>query len=298
MGPSQPAPSTKPKIIVAMPAYNEEKYIGTMVLRARQYADQVIVLDDGSSDNTAAVAGLAGATVIQHQENKGYGAAIQSIFTEVKSRNPDVLVLIDADSQHNPDEIPSLIKPLSDGYDMVIGSREMQKDKIPRYRRIGQKVLLHSTRVLSGENLTDSESGFRAFSRKAIAELKLEENGMAISAETVAAAARNGLKIAEVPISINYTRDGSTLNPVQHGLGVLVRIISMISERRPLLTFGVGGVILLVAGIITGIRVVNMLSVSGVLPTGTALVSVILIVVGAFSVFTGIILFVLSRRRR
>jgi len=112
-----------PKIIVALPAYNEEKYIGSVVLQAKKYANEVIVIDDGSTDRTAKIAKLAGATVIRHGENKGYGSAIQSILTEAKERATDILVLLDADSQHNPDEIPSLTKAISEGYDLVIGSR-------------------------------------------------------------------------------------------------------------------------------------------------------------------------------
>ncbi len=87
--------STRPKIIVAMPAYNEEKYIGSLVLEAQQYAGEVVVVDDGSTDRTSKIAKLAGATVIQHGENKGYGAAIQSILAQAKKRDSDLRVIRD-----------------------------------------------------------------------------------------------------------------------------------------------------------------------------------------------------------
>jgi len=199
---------TKLKLIAAIPAYDEEKYIGTIVLKTRQYVDEVIVVDDGSTDSTSSVASLAGATVIRHDKNKGKGAAIQSILAEARKKNPDILILLDADFQHDPDEIPILIRPIiSDGFDLAIGSREQQRGKIPRYRRIGQRVLSYFSRILSKEKVIDSECGYRALSARAIAELKLRQKGFAIETEMIAAATEKGLKITEVPISAIYTKD-------------------------------------------------------------------------------------------
>ena len=288
---------TNPRVVVAMPAYNEERYIGTLVLKARKYTDEVMVIDDGSIDGTAEISRLAGAKVISHSKNKGKGVAVQSILREVKKKIPDVLVLLDADSQHNPDEIPRLIKPVLEGYDLVIGSRKDTKKSIPFYRRIGQKILLHSTRILARNRISDSESGFRAFSRRAIAELKLSQKGFAIESEMIADAEEKGLKITEVPISVKYTKDGSTLNPIRHGLGVITQIMVMISERKPLFFFGILGGILTIAGFIAGIRTLEILRDVGVLPIGTVMLTVLFFIVGVFCIFTGIILHTLSRRR-
>ena len=286
------------KIIVGMPAYNEEKYIGSIILQARQHAGEVIVVDDGSTDNTVRISQLAGATVIKHLDNKGYGATIQDILIEAKKRNPAVLVILDADSQHDPNEIPVLVEAVFNGADLVIGSRKILKDKIPAYRKIGQKVISYLSRSLSGKKLSDTESGFRAYSSKALDVLEPKEKGMAVSAEIISEATKKGLKITEVPVSIIYTGDGSTLNPLIHGLGVFHRILVMISERRPLLFFGAFGCISLILGVVAGIMVVQTLQTNQYLSMGTALLSMLFITVGMLSIFTGVILDVLVNRLR
>ena len=288
--------SARPRIIAGMPAYNEAPYIGSLVLQAREYADEVIVADDASTDYTAKVAELAGATVVRHVENRGYGSAIRSIVAQAKKQNADILVILDADSQHSPEEIPSLIKAVSEGSDVVIGSREMQRNVIPPYRRLGQRVLARLTYIASGKKLSDTESGFRAYSKKAITMLVLKEKGMAISSEIVSEAITRGLKVTEVPISVTYTKDGSTLNPVRHGFEVLHRIMVMISERKPLLFFGLFGGVLMVLGTVAGFGVIQSYYNSSIFAIGTALVTILLITIGMLSIFTGVLLNVLVRR--
>lgn len=292
---AEPKPNERPKTIAGIPALNEEKYIGTVVLKTRQYVDEVIVVDDGSTDQTADVARLAGANVIQHTQNRGYGASIQTLLAEAKKRESEILVILDADFQHNPADIPQLVDSISDGFDLIIGSRRQQRENIPRYRRIGQRIISAFTRGLSGEKVYDSESGFRVFSQKAIATLRLQEKGMAISAETIGEAARRGLKIIERPISIRYTADGSTMNPVVHGVTVLTRIVFMISERKPLVFFGTSGILLFGLGIAVGAWVLDIANRGEGIALGTALVSILLIIAGMLTLFTGIILHVLAR---
>jgi glycosyltransferase involved in cell wall biosynthesis len=294
---TQATQGTKPRVLAGIAAYNEARYVGSIVLQAREYVDEVIVVDDGSTDNTSGVAELAGATVVRHTENRGKGAAIQSILAEARTRNPDVLVLLDADAQHDPNEIPALIKPISEGFDLVIGSRQAQEGKTPRYRRIGKEVIFRSSRLASGTNVYDSESGFRALSPKAINELDLKANGFAVESEMITFAADKNLKITEVPISNIYTKDGSTRHPIRHGIDVLGRIIVMISERRPLFVFGVAGGVLLVIGLIFGFRVINVASATGQLAVGSAVLTALFIITGILSIFTGIILNALTKRK-
>jgi glycosyltransferase involved in cell wall biosynthesis len=285
------------RIIIGMPAYNEAKYIGSLVLQVKRYGGEVVVVDDGSTDATASIARLAGAAVIRHEHNQGYGSAIQTLLNEAKQRDADILVILDADSQHDPDEIPRLVEGIKGGADIVIGSREMQSNKIAGYRRLGQKLLSRMTGFASKKKLTDTESGFRAYSRKAINSLELKETGMAVSSEIIAAAASRGLKIAEVPISVAYTDDGSTLHPVKHGLGVFNRILVIISERRPLLFFSLFGGISLAIGLAAGATVIWIFYFgANALATGLAMVSILFVTIGVLTVFTGIILNVLTKR--
>ena len=291
-------PDKKPpgKVIVGLPAYNEERAVAGVVLQAKQYADMVIVVNDGSVDNTARLARLAGAEVVEHEVNKGYGAAIQTILSEAGRRDADILVIIDADAQHDPNEIPRLIDAIKAGSDVVIGSRESQKDVIPGYRRLGQSVLAKFTNIAARQNLSDTESGFRGYSKKAIAEMELSQQGMAISAEIISEASKKGLKISEVPITVSYDDVTSSQNPVLHGLGNLSRIFFFISERRPLLFFSVIGGILLLLGIVSGIGVLQIYYGSNVFATGNALLCMLLVTVGMLCIFTGVILNAITRR--
>ena len=217
------------KVIVAVPALNEEVAIGSIVLRARQYADEVIVIDDGSKDNTAHIARLAGATVIPHPKNEGKGAAIRDAFMYARTNNADVLVLIDGDGQHNPDEIPQLIRPiLNKEADLVNGSRFLKDangngngNHVPKYRRVGQEVLTMATNTGTKQNITDTQNGFRAFSRKTFNCFSFKQNGMAVESEMLMDAAGANMTIKEVPIDVRYDVKGSTYNPVTHGVGVL-----------------------------------------------------------------------------
>jgi glycosyltransferase involved in cell wall biosynthesis len=219
------------KVLVALPAYNEAKYIADLVRRSQEHADEVLVVDDGSTDDTTYCANTAGAIVLRHTVNKGYGSAIQSILAEARRRNPDVLVILDADTQHNPEEIPRLVSPVAEGScDLAIGCRN-SKD-IPVFRRVGGRVLGTATRFLSGSKVVDTQCGFRAYSKAAVAWIRPQEKGMAVSSEIVSEATRYGLRIMEVPISVRYTADSSTHNPIAQGFYTLWRLLVIAAKRR------------------------------------------------------------------
>ncbi|MDY6930798.1 MAG: glycosyltransferase family 2 protein [Halobacteriota archaeon] len=217
------------KTIVAMPAFNEEGLIAEMILGAKKYSDEVLVIDDGSLDRTSEIALENGAWVIKHEKNLGKGAAIQTILGEVRRRDVDILVIMDADGQHDPNEIPDFLKSINcREADLVIGTRFMGRNCIPTYRKLGLRVMNFTTRIASGLDVVDSQSGFRAISKKALNKLTLFENGFAIESEMIVDASLKGLKIKEIPISCRYDVDGSTLNPLTHGVKVMSGIIKMI----------------------------------------------------------------------
>jgi glycosyltransferase involved in cell wall biosynthesis len=282
-------------VMVGIPCYNEEVAIGSLVLRASQYVDQVVVVDDGSTDKTAEVARLAGAHVLVHDANIGKGAALRDLFAYATQSGFGIIVIIDGDGQHNPDDIPKLLDPLlRDEADVVNGSRYLdgKVGSTPRYRRFGQVVLdgvIHFG-LNGGVTITDTQSGFRAFSTKTAPFFKFHSDKLAIDSEMLMDAANAQLRIKEVNIGVRYDVGCSSKHPVSHGLQVLTGVLRSIEFKRPLLAFTVPGLILVAvaAGIATFV-IRDFLRV-GYVVLGPTLLMLLLMLVGTFLVFTGIIL--------
>jgi len=269
--------SAHPTIMVGIPCYNEEVAIGSLVLRASQYADHVVVLDDGSTDKTAEVARLAGAQVLVHDVNIGKGAALRDLFAYATQSGFGIIVIIDGDGQHNPDDIPKLLDPLlRDEADVVNGSRYLSGEagSTPRYRRFGQVVLDRVIHLgLNGDvTITDTQSGFRAFSTKTAPFFKFNTDKLTIDSEMLMDAANAQLRIKEVDVGVRYDVGYSSKHPLSHGLQVL------------------GGAI--AAGIAA--FVIQAYFIVGHVVLGPTLLMLLLTVVGTFLVLTGIILHSLS----
>ena len=290
-------PLTHPKVIAAIPCYNEDRFIGSVVLKAKEFVEQVIVVDDGSTDETARIAEAAGALVVKHEVNKGKGMAMNTAFHWAKENSAQALVLLDGDGQHDPAHIPAILKPVLEGKaDVVLGTRFLNmKSDIPRYRTIGQRILTLITNIGSGVKLTDTQSGFRAFSRKSIETLSFKQKGLGdVECEMQFLIKENNLKVVEVPITVIYD-EGAKRNPVAQGMGNIKSVLNLIGEKRPLFFFGLSGLISVVLGLIAGARVLHVFTTGGSIATGTALVSVLLLTIGIFSIFTGIILNILTK---
>ncbi len=243
-------------IFAVLPAYNEELVIGSIVLRTKQYADHVIVVDDGSSDRTAEVAKLAGAEVIQLEHNTGKAYAILLGLRRARETRCTAAVMLDADGQHDPKEIQRVAGMVSAGKaDLVIGSRFLERNgEIPAYRQVGQKILDLFTNMGAKTRVTDSQSGFRALSCQALDNLDFRSDGYNIESDMIAHFSAIGLSIMEVPISVNYdVPNKHKKHPVTHGVGVLNRLVNLIGYRRPLLAFGIPGLLLIIGGMIAEI---------------------------------------------
>jgi glycosyltransferase involved in cell wall biosynthesis len=288
-----------PKVVVCIPAYNEAKYIGIIVQNALKHANEVIVCDDGSSDNTTMLAREAGAVVVNHPKNRGYGMSIRTLFQKALERKADIIVTIDADGQHDPEQIPTIIEPiLKNGFDIVIGSRfiDGQYDlSIPFYRSFGIKTITKFTKHASYKNLTDAQSGFRGYNRHALESMNLSEEGMQISTEILLRAGSNKLSITEVPVKINYdVENASTHNFLSHGMSVLFSVIQFISFRHPLLFYGLPGIALLA---ISGYFVYNALelfSATRFISINMILLSITATIIGIILLTTGNILFTIT----
>jgi glycosyltransferase involved in cell wall biosynthesis len=220
-------------VAAAIPAYNEASSIEAIVQAVRSSVDQVIVVDDGSSDETAAIAARAGALVLPHPTNRGKGIAMQTALAWARSQEDlEILVFVDGDGQHEPADVPRFVAAVRAGSDIVVGSRFLGTSNVPLYRVFGLHVLSASARLGSGIALTDSQSGYRALSRRAIQEMRLREPRFAIETEMQFEAARSGLSMAEVPIAIRYTGPARR-SPVAHGVSVLLDTIRLTAARRP-----------------------------------------------------------------
>ena len=185
--------------------------------------------------------------MIRHEKNLGYGSAIRSIFLKAKEMNGDILVTFDADGQHQVEDILKVTNPVQDGNaDVVIGSRFLEREisKVPEYRKFGIKIITKITNASIKENLTDSQRGFRAYSKQVLSDISLTEKGMGISTEILIKASAKGMKIAEVPIKILYEGETSTHNPVSHGTSVVLSTVKFTSIEHPLKFYGIPGIII------------------------------------------------------
>lgn len=281
----------KPLVVAVIPAYNEERFIASVVITALSYADAVIVVDDGSTDRTASLARVAGADVVVMEQNGGKGRALNAGFQRARMLKPDAVVMLDGDAQHEPSEIPRLTQPILDGQaDVVVGSRFLcVKSDIPQWRQAGQHMLNAATNSMSQLKLSDTQSGYRAFSLAALDIMRFQSNGLAVESEMQFLLERTSLQVAEVPISVQYL-DGNKRNPVAHGMQIIDAMLRIVARRRPLLYLGAPGFLMTVVGLILGISILQVVEAQQIVPLGRSILCAIFILSGLVFSVTGVIL--------
>ena len=285
------------RLAAVIPAYNEQVAIGSMVLNTKLYVDRVIVVDDGSSDKTAEVAVLAGAELVKHKTNMGKGRALESGFKAAEGA--EIILTIDGDGQHKTSDIPKILKPIIVGEaDIVNGSRYIGDNgkNTPAYRRVGQNVLDKATNLNAKTNITDSQSGLRAFAAYTIPVFKFRESGYGIESEMIIEAANAGFRIKEVEIDVSYDVNGSKkLHPLTHGLGVLVKLLQDMEFNRPLYYFTFPGIIMIIIGLLAGFVFFSSYLGGHSSSLAATTLAALLAIAGTFIAFTGLILHTMSR---
>jgi len=282
------------KVIIGIPAFNEEKNIAVLIIQLKKIADKIIVCNDGSTDLTSKIAEELGATVVNHEKNLGYGAAIRSIFLKSKNLDGDILVTFDADGQHRIEDVNRVIDPIINGEsDLVIGSRFLDENEkeVPKYRKVGINVLTKITNATIKKQLTDSQSGFRAYSKKVLNELNPSELGMGISTEILIKASAKNFRISEVPIKIVYDGDTSTHNPISHGSSVLLSTIKFTSIEHPLKFYGIPSMIFFAIGLLFTSLSIEYYADIGRLNTNLTLIGAGSILIAVVLLLTGILLY-------
>ena len=284
------------KIVIGIPAFNEEKNIAKIITNLKKITNSIIVCDDGSSDMTSDIVKELGVNLIQHKKNLGYGAAIRSIFEKAKEIDSDILITFDADGQHRIEDIARVVDPIiKQKMDLVIGSRFLDNEskEMPNYRKVGIKIITKITNLSIKEKVTDSQSGFRAYSKNALDHITPSDEGMGISTEILIKASSMELKIAEVPITVNYDGDTSTHDPVSHGTSVILSTIKFTSIEHPLKFYGIPSIIFLAIGVIFTYFAVQFYVEIGRLNTNLTLIGSVTVLIGVVLLITSILLYTL-----
>ncbi len=280
--------------LACIPAYNEEGRIGKTVEEVSQFVDKVIVCDDGSNDDTKNEAEMYGAYVIRHQKNMGKGAAMKSLFRFANTSNSDVIITIDADRRFLPEEIPKLVKLLTkQNADIVVGYRFDDKTQMPKYRKIGNKMLDKITNMAEKLPIRDTQSGFRSYSKNAIEKIEFTTNGFGADSEILINASKKGLKILEEKVTVIYNTGErtSTKNPISHTSEVVLSIIEQITMKHPLKYLGIPGIVLIFTSLIFGGNLITVFNETRYFSFPITLIMVITLILGSMLILISALLY-------
>ena len=287
--------------LACIPAFNEEKPIVDVIKKSLKYVDQVIVCDDGSSDLTAEQAKIAGAVVIKHEKNMGKGHAMKSLFKYAKDIDADVIVTIDGDGQFLPEQIETLLQPiLENSYDVVIGNRFSDDKEMPSYRKIGNKMLDRITKLAAELPFSDTQSGFRSYSKKAIQSIDFSTSGFGVDSEILIDAVDKGLKITETDVTVLYDTGlkTSTKDPVTHTMGVVASLLESIAIHHPLKYLGIPGMILLLIGLGFATYSISIFNETGNFSLPSVLITMSSLIIGLILLLMSVVLYSISSNRK
>lgn len=297
------------KIVIMIPAYNEEKTIGSVISDIpRNIADdvKVVVIDDGSADNTVKVAKESGADkIVSHDINKGLGVTFQTGIEIALKMNADIIVNIDADGQFNPNDIPKLIKPITEGKaDMVTCSRFLDKNLVPDMpwiKKFGNAIFTKLVSRLTKQKFTDTQCGFRAYSKEAA--LRMTLFGVhTYTQEVFLDLATKRMRILEIPCEVKGVREGKSrlvTNVFSYGLKVLLIIIRSFRDYQPLKFFGTIGFGVFFIGFVIGITMFVRWIFTGIVSPYRSLIniSVLLLTLGFLLIILALIADMFNRQR-
>lgn len=297
------------KLIITVPAYNEEQTIGEVIREIPEKISgiddiEVLVINDGSTDNTLEEAEKAGATkTVSFKKNRGLAYAFRTGLEEALSRGADIIVNIDADAQYNGRQIPELVEPiLKEDADLVLGSRFAGWiEEMPWPKKTGNKIATWVTAKLSGFPTSDAQTGFRAFSRDAALHLNVLSD-YTYTQETIIQASYKGLKIVEVPVDFRKRKGKSRLIPniFNYALKSGVTIAKTFRDYKPLSIFGFMGGFFVLIGLLFGFRVlIHFLESGAVSPyIPSSILSGVLIIIGFQIIVLGLIADMIGNNRR
>ena len=238
----------KQSLSIIIPAYNEEKGIDATItkLKVMNKDYEIIVIDDGSTDNTYQIAKETGVKIIRHPYNKGYGAALK---TGVREASASLVLFIDADNQHNTDDIPGLVK-YTDTYDMVVGARTGASE-ISLFRRLGKKLFSTLANYLTEMKIPDLNSGFRVVKKDVVMQFtNILPNEFSFTATLTLAMIKQGYNLKYVPVKTFWRTGKSKVRPFRDGFRFMLLIIRTINLFSPLKIFLPIAVILSIIGVI------------------------------------------------
>ena len=286
-------------ILTCIPAFNEGKVIDEVIKKCLKFSDQVVVCDDGSTDDTYEIADAAGAHVIRHDVNIGKGEALRTLFKFAIHSKNDIIVTIDGDGQFLPEEIPKLVSDIEEKKsDIVIGYRFDDATDMPNYRRFGNKMLDKMANMVTELSVSDTQSGYRAYSKDIIGKLNFNIKGFGADVEILIDAANKGFRISEQKVTVIYNTgsDTSTKNPISHAGEVVTTILERIAIKSPLKYLGIPGIVTIVLGIYFALDVFITYNNTGYFSLPFTLIGATFLVLGLILFLMATMLFSVSKR--